>query len=257
MIIGNIMPTNASAGDWSINGDLHVKGSLTVDLDQYVYRDSFTSDPIIVLNYIPISGAPIFGVDTRLSGIEIDRGQLPNYQLVFDENDDSMRIGMVGDLQAVATREDTPIDTAFGFWNDTAKRFDTDPYFTTSTVVTYNDLTVANLSGALDSHYVNKAGDTMTGDLLMSNSTSVVIDSFVDNFFLLRTDATGRIEESGVKVVNSPVGGSGIALAEYSTPPDLNTAPTGFIWIESVNSTTKKLCFYNGSDKFSVELASE
>jgi hypothetical protein len=254
-IFGNVIPVNGYPGDFFIDGDLWVQGNIKVDIDSYTYGDTYIADPITIVNYL--SGAPVSGVETRYAGFEVDRGLLDNYQLVFDENDDSMRIGMVGDLQAVATREDTPIDTAFGFWNDTAKRFDTDPYFTTSTVVTYNDLTVANLSGALDSHYVNKAGDTMTGDLVMSNSTSVVIDSFVDNFFLLRTDATGRIEESGVKVVNSPVGGSGIALAEYSTPPDLNTAPTGFIWIESVNSTTKKLCFYNGSDKFSVELASE
>lgn len=44
---------------------------------------------------------------------------------MFNETSDTFRVGEVGSLQAVATREDAPTSTRVPWWNDTAKRFDT------------------------------------------------------------------------------------------------------------------------------------
>jgi hypothetical protein len=51
---------------------------------------------------------------------------------VFDEVQDNFRVGISGSLQAVATREDSPIDTRVPYWNSTDVRFDTagDTYMT-------------------------------------------------------------------------------------------------------------------------------
>jgi hypothetical protein len=250
-IIGNITTVPIYPGDLEVEGDFHIKGNLTVDMDSYVYQDSYTADPITIVNFL--SGAPIAGVANQYAGIEIDRGTLTNYQIVFDESDDSVKIGEVGDLQSVATRQDVPTSNAFAYWNATDLRMDTNSLYTTSTMVKFSDLTVPNLSGALDSRYVNVTGDTMTGSLTMGTGTKIKLTD-LSSSNLLTTDGTGDIIDSGIKSVSAPAGGSGIAVVEYPSAPTLNASHTGFIWVEAVDANTKKLCFYNGTDTFSVEL---
>jgi hypothetical protein len=41
-----------------------------------------------------------------VSGLEIERGDLTNYQFVFVEDTDDFRVGQVGDLQPVLTRDE-------------------------------------------------------------------------------------------------------------------------------------------------------
>jgi len=257
-IIGNLTTVPVYPGDlhvegnYTVTGDATIYGDLRVFQNTYVSTDTYVTDPITVVNYL--SGAPVSGVETRYSGLEVDRGLLTNYQFVFDENDDSFRVGEVGDLQAVATREDNPILNAFPYWNNTAKRFDTTATFTTATMVTFSDLTYANLQAELDPHYINTIGGTMVGDLNFTNGSTVNLQNFGSDENLLRCDPSGDIVESGLKVSNSPVGGSGIAIMEYASEPTLASCPVGFIWAQAVNATTKKICFYNGTDVFSVEL---
>lgn len=69
------------------------------------------------------------GVTAGISGFEVDRGSSTNFQFVFRESDDVFSVGPVGSLQPVATREDAPVDEGIPFWDDTAKRFDTDSEF--------------------------------------------------------------------------------------------------------------------------------
>ena len=57
------------------------------------------------------------GVTAGKSGIEIDRGTAANYQFIFNETQDNFRVGEIGSLQAVATREDTPTDGTIPFWD--------------------------------------------------------------------------------------------------------------------------------------------
>jgi len=58
------------------------------------------ADNILVLNSNEIS-AP-----TQDAGIEIERGTSTNYQFIFDETNDDFRIGQVGNLQPVLTRDE-------------------------------------------------------------------------------------------------------------------------------------------------------
>jgi hypothetical protein len=76
---------------------------------------------MIVVNYGEVGP----GVTQGYAGLEVDRGTLTDYRFVFDEPTDTFRVGEVGSLQAVATREDAPIAAAVPYWNDTDKRFDT------------------------------------------------------------------------------------------------------------------------------------
>ena len=79
------------------------------------------------------SGETASGVTLGHAGIEIDRGDLTNYVFIFDETQDNFRIGEssspTANTQAVATREDSPVDSGVSYWNDALNRFDTSSNF--------------------------------------------------------------------------------------------------------------------------------
>ncbi|HID23322.1 MAG TPA: hypothetical protein EYP14_13105, partial [Planctomycetaceae bacterium] len=114
----------------TIYDNLTVTGDLLIDGTTFTVHNQevTTSDNIIVLNY----GEPGAGVTAGQSGIEVDRGTLTNYQFLFDEPTDTFRVGEIGDLQAVATREDNPGSNRVPWWNNSENRFDTigDTYIT-------------------------------------------------------------------------------------------------------------------------------
>ena len=94
----SVIDTNQSVG-----GDLTVAGSLTVN-GEVISVNTETiqvGDNLMLLNH----GEAGSGVTANLAGIEIDRGNLTSYQFVFNETEDLFMVGMVGDLEAVATRE--------------------------------------------------------------------------------------------------------------------------------------------------------
>jgi hypothetical protein len=85
--------------DLHIAGDLHVAGT-TVTIDAMTVT---TSDNIIELNH----GEMGAGVSNGTSGLAIDRGSLPQYQIMFDETDDMFKVGMIGNLETIASQNFT------------------------------------------------------------------------------------------------------------------------------------------------------
>jgi hypothetical protein len=117
---GGDSPTFANiqlTGDATIQGHLYVQGYTTVLNTNIIEFE----DNIITLNRLE-TGA---GVIANLSGFEIDRGSYENYRVVFNELDDTFRIGVISNTQAVATREDSPLPNGIMTWNNSAKRLDT------------------------------------------------------------------------------------------------------------------------------------
>ncbi|MFA6089707.1 MAG: hypothetical protein WC755_07645, partial [Candidatus Woesearchaeota archaeon] len=85
-----------------------------------------STDPILTLNK---NGTAL---STNMAGIEIQRGiGLDSYYIVFDEETDTFKVGTSVDgivktsLQAIATRENTPLDGGVAIWNAATNRFDT------------------------------------------------------------------------------------------------------------------------------------
>ena len=116
-------------GNVVVTGDLTVNGTTTtVDTETVLVEDNF-----MTLN----NGEVGAGVTAGFAGLEIDRGTLTNYGIIFDETTDTVRIGefdvksaadtiLEDNTQAVATREDAPTDDGVAVWNDTLKLFETD-----------------------------------------------------------------------------------------------------------------------------------
>lgn len=110
--------TNALiGGNLNVVGNLTVSGSSTVISTQVVELE----DNIILVNSGETSAT---GVSLNLAGVEISRGALANFQAVFEESSGLYKIGEVGHLQAVATREDNPLDKGISVFNAAQRRLD-------------------------------------------------------------------------------------------------------------------------------------
>ncbi len=114
-----------------IGGDLTIDGSLLIRSVEAID----VSSAFIVLNTGQTGTPPA----SMQSGVVIDRGDELPYVFLYDESNETFRIGTApltagpsfddASTQSVATRQDTPTDTGIAFWNSTETRFDTDSDF--------------------------------------------------------------------------------------------------------------------------------
>jgi len=121
----------------SLSGDLAVGGDLVVDGSVYVVG---TETIDVSAAYIHLNtGLTIAPPDYMQSGIVVERGTEDPYAFVYDESLEQFRIGIApfdgsqyndASTQAVATREDAPVDDGIAFWNNDENRFDTSTGFT-------------------------------------------------------------------------------------------------------------------------------
>lgn len=113
----SILNNSTLTGTTTISGNLVVNGTTTTVNS----TNSNLSDNILTLNNGEIGA----GITLLTAGIQIDRGTLPDYQIIFDETSQTFQIGEIGSLQKVATRETTPTNNAIPIWNSTTNMFDT------------------------------------------------------------------------------------------------------------------------------------
>lgn len=130
------------------------------------------SSGYIVLN-TGLTGAPPLSLQ---SGIIVNRGTSDPYVFVYNESTQAFRIGISKDVsgyysdsstQAVATRQDTPVNNGLAIWNNNLSRFDT------STDLSFNNNTLT-IDGSLN---INK-GIILSGiNTSSSENTALMISS--------------------------------------------------------------------------------
>jgi len=113
-------------------------------IDFYVSKLHFEliEDNLITLNSNQ-TGTP---ATTLTAGIDVERGDENNYRFLFEELTDTFKIGMVGSLQAVATREDTPTAGGVATWDDTTKKFVTSNFTLDSSGLTVQSKKVVTVT---------------------------------------------------------------------------------------------------------------
>lgn len=109
---GNICIT----GDTTIKGNLYVEGNTTV-IESLV---SEFQDNIILLNSNELGP----GVSLLQAGIEIDRGQLENYRIVYNELSQTLRAGVLTNTRPIVFREDNPLNNGIMVWNNSTKNIE-------------------------------------------------------------------------------------------------------------------------------------
>ena len=109
-------------GNLTLNGDGLIKGNLYVEGNTTILNTNVIEfeDNILLLNRLE-SGS---GVTLNQSGLEIERGTLENYRMIYNESDSTFKIGLISNLQAAATRQDTPLYNGVMTWNNTERRLD-------------------------------------------------------------------------------------------------------------------------------------
>jgi len=138
------------SGNKVFNDDVTVTGNLIINGANTTVNSTTvtTADNKILLN----DGEVGAGVTAGEAGIEVDRGTAANYQIIFDEVSDTFRAGETGATQALATREDTPIDTGIAVWDDTTYRFITSKDIDVDTIV---------VSGTVDGRDISVDGEKL------------------------------------------------------------------------------------------------
>lgn len=189
----------------SIGGNLIVDGNVTVGGSTTVISTEIVEiqDNIVELNSEE-TGA---GVTLGSAGIEVNRGSLLPYRIVFDEASDDLKIGFVGSLQSTATREDTPLNKGIMVYNETLERLDS-----TQTIELPINFTSGQASTSSANGSVRVSGGIgMTGDLYTdsgvyfkgSGYNSSIKSNLNDNLvFTTTNDITFTV--SGNKKINIP-----------------------------------------------------
>ena len=173
-------PTFASlrlTGDAYVEGNLYVQGNSTI-LDSNIIE---FEDNIILLNRLETGN----GVTLNQAGFEIERGTLENYRMVYNESDDSFRIGFISDLQTVATRENSPLLNGIMTWNNSMKRLDSTNTITIDLSLTSTSNSLSTTSGSI----VISGGMGLSKNLTLGGQISLV-GSNNSNKSVLYTDST-------------------------------------------------------------------
>ena len=102
-------------GNFSVTGNLTVTGTTTtINTVQMSIEEN-----LITLN----SNQTDTPANSLVSGIVINRGQLPQYRFEYEEASQSFSVGQIGSLQRVATRENTPLDGGIPTWSASNVQF--------------------------------------------------------------------------------------------------------------------------------------
>ena len=131
---GDLELRNAGDTDYAglTLGNITIKGNVTQEGDTFISQAETVeiNDNLLLIN----KGEVGAGVTKGIAGIEIDRGTLPNYQIVFDESDKRFKAGEVGNIWPLALRDEevNMVDGMFVTWDSATKRLKT------TNIVPYN-----------------------------------------------------------------------------------------------------------------------
>ena len=192
------------ANDTVINGNLYVNGTEFI-----VNTESVSAaDNLIVIN----AGEVGAGVTAGKAGIEVDRGTLTNYQFVFDETDDTFKVGEIGDLVALAARETSPTSNRVPYWDTTSATFKTDRSLTLDSSSNLSLIGKISTTSTADDTIETAGGIRSTGGPVPGSPS-----------------ATDCLFGGGVGRFGSHVSAAHYRMSTYSTPASgtLDNAPIG------------------------------
>ncbi len=200
---GDLELRNAGDTDYAglTLGNITIKGNVTQEGDTFISQAETVeiNDNLLLIN----KGEVGAGVTKGIAGIEIDRGTLPNYQIVFDESDKRFKAGEVGNIWPLALRDEevNMVDGMFVTWDSTTKRLKT------TNIVPYN----RPLSFKLDPEIADSTMKMRFGsgglELSMDEADSIL-------------SAIPEVDRDGTKYSVITTNTNGIVLGDYSGSND-------------------------------------
>lgn len=184
---GDLELRNAGDTDYAglTLGDITIKGNVTQEGDTFISKAETVeiNDNLLLIN----KGEVGAGVTKGIAGIEIDRGTLPNYQIVFDESDKRFKAGEVGNIWPLALRDEETnmVDGMFVTWDSTTKRLKT-----TNTVPSNRKLFFTDTNSYLQLVSHDFSGTILVQTLTYTNAKGSLFVSAGDSNLNLDTDKT-------------------------------------------------------------------
>jgi hypothetical protein len=230
-------------GDRIFEGDVTVDGTLTINGDIIQNGDAYethaekiyTRKDLIITRDKAISAlAP--GAYTGIQAKKYDGTN--DGQLVFDR-DGIARVGDVGALQPLATREESPNDFSIPYWNDSQNRFETEDIFDynpstdTLRVPNVNTTKIIPTSDSTSAIQITKANG-ITSLLTIDTINEKILDKNGEEI------GSGGGEISGIL-------GETIAVGQ---PAYLNTSDNKWYLAQAIESKVSLLsiCSYGGDE---------
>lgn len=200
---GDLELRNAGDTDYAglTLGNITIKGNVTQEGDTFISQAETVeiNDNLLLIN----KGEVGAGVTKGIAGIEIDRGTLLNYQIVFDESDKRFKAGEVGNIWPLALRDEetSMTDGMFVTWDSATKRLKT------TNIVPYN----RPLSFKLDPEIADSTMKMRFGsgglELSMDEADSIL-------------SAIPEVDRDGTKYSVITTNTNGIILGDYSGSND-------------------------------------
>lgn len=184
---GDLELRNAGDTDYAglTLGDITIKGNVTQEGDTFISKAETVeiNDNLLLIN----KGEVGAGVTKGIAGIEIDRGTLPNYQIIFDESDKRFKAGEVGNIWPLALRDEevNMVDGMFVTWDSTTKRLKT-----TNTVPSNRKLFFTDSNSYLQLVSHDFSGSELAQTLAYTNARGSLFVSAGTSCLNLDTDKT-------------------------------------------------------------------
>ena len=203
VLTGNVTTT----GGGTVTGDLLVSGNLTVGGSTAAINASNLSvkDSIVTIN----AGESGTGVTSGATGLQFDRGSLSDYQLVFQESDDTLQFGAVGATTKVAV---------FNSGNTTITADITGAAATATTAGTVTTAaqpaitSVGTLTSLAVTNGITAKDVTISGNLVISGTNTVVNATELAVNDLNITVAAGAGSAAAANGAGLTVAGAGATL---------------------------------------------
>lgn len=188
-----------------ITNDVVINGGLTVLGDSSIFYSDVTAfkDNVLLLNNSQTGG----GITLGIAGLQVDRGTLPDYQIIYQESSNTFRVGEIGFTQPLATREDSPLDSGIMTWDSVSSTLlSTNSLQIPIDITSNNTQPALTLYGALkvncttDSTFLGQGSAILGGGLSVNNSAVIGGDIYVAGNIDL-TNAGGLIHNLNMPVV--------------------------------------------------------
>jgi hypothetical protein len=243
---------------------LHITSNATIDGDFTVLGTTFESESTIVkykTHMLVINDGEMGnGVFLNEAGIEVDRGMYENVRIVFRESDTTFRVGKLSSTQAIATREDRPIDKGFMIWNASDNMMKSTNNLANDVIISSPTASTSIGTGAL---VVTTGGSSFGGDVYVGGTFNLrgtslsqsgpSMSTDINNAFLIQSHGDILLTAQSIGIPDATalaLGSSAMLYSESNTSLFIATGSDGCVKFsnnrEAVSKNSASTIFYGG-----------
>ena len=180
----------------TLTGNAVIQGSLYVEGNTSILNTNLVQfkDNIILLNDLE-TGA---GITLHQSGLEIDRGTLENFRIVYNEDTKRVEVGVISNLQPLAIRESVPLSYGIMSWNPNTLRIESSNNINIPIIFTNTQNSTSPSTGSL----VIDGGIGINNDIFMNGKINLVGSNLINSSTIYNDPATNSLNLTSPENIN-------------------------------------------------------